>query len=156
MDVVRDHCKTMRDCGVLVGVGTHNPEVVDFIESAGWDVDFYMTCLFNLTRTPEEASRLAGKTVQGEYFHDPDREEMLKRVRQTSKPCLIFKVYGAGRHCQSPDRMRDALRLVFQYAKPNDAVVIGMFPKYSEQVNENSRLIAEAIRTANPDTRGAS
>ena len=152
MNIVRDHCKVMRDCGVLTGVGTHNPEVIDFIESQGWDVDFYMTCLFNLSRSPEEAGRLAGTPVRGEFFRDADREEMLKRVRQCSKPCLIFKVYGAGRHSQSPDRMRDALRLVFRYAKPNDAVVIGMFPKYSEQVDENCRLVAEAVRDANGST----
>jgi hypothetical protein len=107
-----------------------------------------MTCLFNLSRSPEEASRMAGADVKGEYFCDADREEMLNRVRKTPKPCLIFKVYGAGRHCQSPDGMRDALRLVFRYAKPTDAVVIGMFPKNSEQVDENSRLVSEAIRTA--------
>jgi hypothetical protein len=130
MNVVREHCKVMRDCGVLAGVGTHMPDVIDSIESEGWDVDFYMTSLFNLSRSPEETRRLAGSDVSGEYFRDEDREEMLRRVRQTRKPCLIFKVYGAGRHCQSPDRMRDALRLVFRYAKPADAVVIGMFPKY--------------------------
>jgi hypothetical protein len=133
---------------VLAGVGTHIPEVVDFVESEGWDVDFYMTCLFNLSRSQAEASRLAGKAVEGEYFRDADREEMLTRVRKTSKPCLIFKVYGAGRHCQSPERMRDALRLAFRYAKPTDAVVIGMYPKHTEQVDQNSSLVAEAIRRA--------
>jgi hypothetical protein len=148
MNVVREHCKVMRDAGVLAGVGTHIPEVIDFIEAEGWDVDFYMTCLFNLSRSQEEARRLAGTAVTGEYFHDPDREQMLERVRRTSKPCLIFKVYGAGRHCGTPDRMRDALSLVFRYAKPNDAVIVGMFPKYSEQVDENCRLLREAIAGA--------
>jgi hypothetical protein len=148
MNIVREHCKIMRDCGVLAGVGTHIPEVVDLVESEGWDVDFYMTCLFNLSRSQEEASRFAGTAVRGEYFRDADREDMLRRVRQTSKPCLIFKVYGAGRHCQSTDRMRGALNLTFRYAKPSDAVVIGMFPKYTEQVDENCRLVAEAIRSA--------
>jgi hypothetical protein len=148
MNVVREHCRIIRDCGALVGVGTHIPEVVDYIEFEGWDVDFYMTSLFNLTRTQEEANLLAGTAVRGEYFRDADREGMLQRVQRTSKPCLIFKVYGAGRHCHSAERMRDALRLVFRYAKPSDAVVIGMFPKYREQVNENSSLVAEAIRDA--------
>jgi hypothetical protein len=37
-----------------------------------------------------------------------------------------------------------ALKLVFRYAKPHDAVVIGMFPKYQEQVEENCRLLMEA------------
>jgi hypothetical protein len=148
MNVVQEHCRIMRDCGVLAGVGTHIPEVVDHIESEGWDVDFYMTCLFNLSRSPDEASRIAGTAARGEYFRDADREAMLTRVRQTSKPCLIFKVYGAGRHCQSAERMREALRLVFHYAKPNDALVIGMFPKYSEQVQQNCREVIEAARGA--------
>jgi hypothetical protein len=71
---------------------------------------------------------------------------MLTRVRQTSKPCLIFKVYGAGRKCGSPAEMLQALRLVFQYAKPTDAVVLGMFPKEKEQVMENRRLFREAVK----------
>jgi hypothetical protein len=38
----------MRDQGLQVGVGTHIPEVIDYIEERGWDVDFYMACLYNL------------------------------------------------------------------------------------------------------------
>ncbi len=30
-----------------------------------------------------------------------------------------------------------AMNLAFQYAKPTDAVVVGMYPKYQEQVQEN-------------------
>ena len=40
--------------------------------------------------------------------------------------------------------MQSALNLVFQYAKPGDAVVIGMFPKRREQVREDCRLVVEA------------
>jgi hypothetical protein len=148
MDVIREHCKAMRDSGVLVGVGTHNPEVIDYVESKNWDVDFYMTCMYNMTRSKEEARKLAGGPIEGELFHHPDREKMLTRVRQAKKPCLIFKVYGAGRNCDTPEKMLDALRLVFQYAKPNDPVVLGMFPKLKEQVNENCRLVSEAINSA--------
>jgi hypothetical protein len=148
MDVVRMHCQVMRDAGVPAGVGTHRPEVIDYIESAGWDVDFYMTCVYNLTRSKEEASRLAGREVEGEYFHHPDRERMLERVRKTTRPCLIFKVYGASRNCGSAEQMQDALRLAFRYAKPGDAVVIGMFPKYKDQVSENCRLVKAAVAEA--------
>ena len=41
--------------------------------------------------------------------------------------------------------MLDALRLVFRYAKPNDAVVLGMFPKYKEQVRENCDLLEKCV-----------
>ena len=145
IDETREMLKVMRQAGVLVGLATHIPEVIDYAESKGWDLDYYMTCLYNLSRSDEEASRLAGRAVKDEFFWDPDREQMLRRVKQTSKPCLIFKVYGSGRKCASPGDMLAALRLTFQYAKPSDTVVIGMFPKRSEQVLENCDLLKQAI-----------
>jgi len=145
LDELRDNLKAIRQTGVLVGLGTHIPVVVDHAESKGWDVDFYMTCVYHLTRSPEEASRLAGRAVQGEFFRDADREEMLARVKRTSKTCLIFKVYGATRHCATAESRRAAIQLAFRWAKPADALVIGMFPKKQEQVRENCRLVREAI-----------
>jgi hypothetical protein len=147
IETAREMCKVMRDTGVQVGLGSHTPEVIDYVESKAWDVDFYMTCVYNMSRTREEEEQLAGRKLDGQLFWDPDREKMLARVKQTSKPCLIFKVYGAGRKCDSPAQMLDALRLVFRYAKPTDAVVLGMFPKYKEQVVENCRLFREALKS---------
>jgi hypothetical protein len=96
--------------------------------------------LYNLSRPHDP--------TLGDAFVDADREKMLERVRRTHKQCLIFKVYGAGRHCGSIEQMRAALRLVAGYAKPADCVVIGMFPKYREQVRENCRLFSEAFQQA--------
>src|ERR1035437_726971 len=47
MDTVREWCKRTRDLGVLVGVGTHKPEVIALVEEQGWDVDFYAGCVYN-------------------------------------------------------------------------------------------------------------
>jgi len=55
-------------------------------------------------------------------------------------------VYAATRHAATPAARLDALKLAFRYAKPGDAVVIGMFPKYQEQVEENCRLVIEAAK----------
>jgi len=145
IEQAREMCKVIRDAGVPAGLGTHIPEVIDHVESKGWDIDFYMACVYNLSRTKEEAEQLAGGRVQGELFWHPDREKMLERVRQTPKPCLIFKVYGAGRHCSSPQQMLESLRLVFRYAKPTDAIVIGIYPREQEQVRENCRLAMQAL-----------
>ncbi len=144
IDEAYEMLKVIRQTGCQVGLGTHIPEVVDYVESKGWDLDFYMTCLYNLSRTREEAEKLAGRPVPDELFWDPDREQMLARVRKTRKTCLIFKVYGATRHCDSPARMLAALELAMSYAKPQDCFVIGMFPKYKEQVKENCRLWSAA------------
>jgi hypothetical protein len=146
IETVREMCKVMRDAGVLAGLGSHTPEVIDYAESHAWDLDFYMTAVYNLSRTPEEEAKLAGRKPHGELFWDADREKMLARVRQTARPCLIFKVYGAGRKCDSPAQMRDALRLALRYAKPTDAIVLGMFPMQKEQVQENCRLFREALQ----------
>jgi hypothetical protein len=146
IETAREMCKVMRNAGVQVGLGSHIPEVIDYVESKAWDVDFYMTCVYNRSRTRDEEEQLAGRKVEGELFWDPDREKMLARVRQTSKPCLIFKVYAAGRKCGSPADMLDALRLVFRYAKPIDAVLLGMFPKDKDQVLENCQIFREALQ----------
>jgi len=145
LDQLSDNLKAIRQTGALVGLGTHIPEVVDHVESRGWDLDFYMTCVYHLTRSPEEAAKLAGHAVEGEFFRDADREEMLARVSRTPKTCLIFKVYGATRQCATAPSRRAAIEFTFRAAKPSDAVVIGMFPKRQEQVRENCRLVREAI-----------
>jgi hypothetical protein len=54
LNVVREYCKMVRDTGVLVAVTSHRPEVFMEIESQGWDVDFYMTCLYKYGRTQAE------------------------------------------------------------------------------------------------------
>jgi hypothetical protein len=148
IDSVRDTLKQIRQSGIQVGLGTHIPEVIDYVESKDWDLDFYLTCVYNPGRSQEEKTRLVGPNPPAELFWDADRPEMLKRVRQTRRQCLIFKVYGATRHCDSRERMLGALKLVFQYAKPQDAVVIGMFQKYKDQVAENCQLLLEALQSA--------
>ena len=145
IDAVAEHLKIMRQSGTRVGLGTHIPEVIDYAESKGWDLDFYMACVYNLARPKAEAERLAGRPLDGEFFWDPDRERMLERIRRTPKQCLIFKVYAASRKCDSPAQMEAALALALRHAKPSDTVVIGMYPKRSEQVNENCRLFARAL-----------
>lgn len=144
IEQARETLKVMRDAGVRVGLGTHIPEVIDYVEDKGWDVDFYMTSLYNLARPKEELARLGGGATR-ELFLDADRERMLERVRRTPKQCLLFKVYGASRKCASRVQMLDALALAARYAKPSDCFVIGMFPKYSEQVHENCELLAAAL-----------
>lgn len=133
---VEERLKAIRSAGVRTGLATHIPEVIDEVESRGWDLDFYMTCLYNISRP-----RVAGK----EHFLEEDRARMLERVRRTKRQCLIFKVYGATRRCRSEEDMRGALREAFAAAKPDDCVIIGMFPKQSDQVAQNARLVREVL-----------
>jgi hypothetical protein len=142
---LQDYMKAMHDAGLRAGVGTHIPECHDLLESKDWGIDFYMTCLYNLSRIKEECENLNGGPLKGEFFYDPDRERMLNRARLSTKQCLIFKVYGATRKCGSEVQMKEVMRQVFSSAKPSDCVVIGMFPKASDQVSQNARLLRETL-----------
>ena len=140
IDEVEDFLKLMRDCGVQVGLGTHTPEVIDYAEDQGWDVDFYMTCFYNLNREPRESALVAGKPTQGPAdirFEPQDPPAMCERIRATDKMCLAFKILGASRLCQSQDSVREAFRFAFAQIKAKDAVVVGMFPKRQDQIALN-------------------
>ena len=144
MDRVRDFLKTIRDTGVQTGLGTHMPQVIDVAEEEGWDLDFYMASMYNLSQPGRESTIVSGKMVE-EYFDHSDRFPMLERVRATPKTCLVFKVFGASRLCGSPAQVRETLRMILGNIKPRDAVVVGMFPKYRDQVEENTRFVREIL-----------
>jgi hypothetical protein len=98
VDLVREHCKQVRDAGVMVGVSTHMPAVVDHVVSAGWDVDFFMCCVYERHRTREELRALLGDVPLPlrEVYLEGDPPRMFAAMRQTDKPCLAFKILAAG------------------------------------------------------------
>jgi hypothetical protein len=127
------------------------PEVFQDAEEHDWDVDFYMTCMYNVYKTTpgwRESYLVSGKHLP-ESYDDEDRDRMLAFVRQTSKPCLLFKVLAAGRHAGTPQERRAAFRYAIENSKPQDALVVGMFPKHSDQVAENATLIRELTPASN-------
>lgn len=138
LDTIRDHCKKLRDLGVpMVGVGSHIPEVLATVEDQGWDVDFYAGCVYNRRRTPEELRKLLGgelPEMPREVYLQDDPPRMYKFFRQTKKPCIAFKILSAGR-VSSPET---AFRQAFQSIKPNDVVMVGMFPRFKDEVKENA------------------
>jgi hypothetical protein len=138
---VRDFVKAVRDSGVMAGISTHNPAVVDTVESEGWDVDYYQTCLYRVTRTKEEARQQYGEAPIAEIYMEKDPERMCNMIRQTKKPCLAFKLFGAGRTINQPKMIEAAFRFAFANIKPGDPVIVGMFPKFSDQVRENTEIV---------------
>ena len=101
---VQDFLKAVRDSGVKVGLSTHDPEFLDQAESEDWDVDFYMTALYYLTRSDEEFQKLLGTRPLGEIYLPEDPARMCKVIRQTPKTCLTYKVLAAGRRSNTPGR----------------------------------------------------
>jgi hypothetical protein len=142
MDTVKEWCKQVRQLGVLVGVGTHIPEVIARIEEENWDVDFYSGCVYNRRRRPEEWRKvLNGELMEmtGDTYMQSDPARMFKVIRQTKKPCFAFKILAAGR---IPDiGIEQAFRTAFESIKPTDGVYVGMFPKFKDEVRMNAEIV---------------
>lgn len=134
---IRDFLKAVRDNGVMAGLSTHDPSFLAQAEEEHWETDFYMTALYYLTRSPEECKKLLGTRPIGEVYLPEDPARMCAVIRQTPKTCLAYKVLAAGRLTDSPQRIDQAFRFTFENIKPNDGIIVGMYPKYSDQVAEN-------------------
>lgn len=142
---IRDFLKAVRDSGVLVGLSTHNPAVVDTAESQGWDLDFYMTCLYQQSRTREDLAKMLGEMPVGETYLEKDPERMFRMIRQTRKTCLAFKLLAAGRLINSPDQVAGAIRRALENIKPQDAIIVGMYPRYKDEVRENAETVRRIL-----------
>lgn len=142
IDTIRDYLERVRDTGMQVGVSTHMPAVVDYIESEEWDIDFYMTCVYERHRSVEELEDLLGQAPipVGEVYlsHDPPR--MFAAMRQTEKPCLAFKILAAGRLSDRPEWVEQAFRETFASIKPNDAIIVGIYDRYDDQAGVNAEF----------------
>lgn len=143
---VHDFVKRVHDRGLLAGVSTHNPENLARMEEAGWEVDFYMTCFYYMTRPREELRRmLGGEEVLGEVFVASDRERMTRQIQQVSKPCLAFKILAAGRLSERREDLEGAFRYALEHIKPVDAVIVGMYPVFHDEVAEDAAIVRQIL-----------
>jgi hypothetical protein len=149
LDVLKDLLKRIRDQGVLVGLSAHNPALIELAEDKGWDVDYYMCCLYYLTRPREEFQKLlSGQMPLGEIYLQDDPPRMFKVIQSTRKPCLTYKILAAGRRVESSTQVRQAFETAFQNIKPTDAVIVGMYQQLSDQVGENAALVRQICAKA--------
>jgi hypothetical protein len=144
---IKDRLKMMRDSGVAVGLGTHMPKVVETCESQGWDVDFYMLSVYNLSRAERVSSAITGKANMDEPFFEEDIPVMYQAIRSTAKPCLAFKILGATRRAGSVSQVEAAFQEAFQQIKPTDAVVVGVFQRDRNEIAANAALVGKILST---------
>ncbi len=149
MAAVKEWCKQARDLGCMVGVGTHKPEVIAFVEEQGWDVDFFAGCVYNRTRTADEWKKaLNGELLEmpSEIYLQSDPPRMYRVMRQTRKTCFAFKIMAAGRIGDSG--ADDAFKQAFAGIKPTDGIFVGMFPRVKDEVRENAERVCRILRSA--------
>lgn len=152
VDQIKENLKKIRESGVLVGLGTHRPDVIELAEEEGWDVDFYMACLQNarLSRKGVPGSYITGPTKQDLLFFPEDRAIMLDLISRVSKPCIAFKIFAGGQvfhgkpESETPNIIKEVYREVFSKLKPCDVAAIGVYQGRKNQIAENVRLFEEA------------
>ena len=145
---IKEFLKAVRDSGVMVGLSAHNPEVIATVEEENWDVDFFMAAVYRLTRTDKEFAALLGQKPLGETFLPEDPPRMYRAIRQSKKTCLAYKILGAGRVTDSPKEIDRAFRTAFESIKPQDCVIVGMYPRYSDQARENADRVRQILGTS--------
>ena len=144
IEQARDIIKFAKDNGMLVGAGSHMPEVIEKMEEERWETDFYMCCLYNLARKPKTEQATKTKNEE-ECFEEGDPDIMTEVIRKVKKPCLAFKIFGAGRKCGTPVVVKERIEYAFKKIKPIDAIVLGMFQKHKNQIKENTDFAREIL-----------
>jgi hypothetical protein len=145
LDKSVDYLKRIRDTGAMVGLSCHNPREVEHAEEKGFDVDYYMTCLYYMNRSRETLAKLLGEAPLGEIYLPSDPPKMMAVIRRTKKPCLAYKVFAAGRTIRTPQEIREKLALALDGIKPTDAVIVGMYQRFSDQIGQNSQFVREIL-----------
>ena len=135
---VHDFVKKVHDAGALAGVSAHNPDNIKRIADEGWENDLFMTCFYYVTRPRDQMQKELGKVTVGEPFFESDPDDMTRVIREVKQPCLGFKILAAGRSCWSRPSVENAFKYAFANIKPTDAVIVGMFPRYADEVAENA------------------
>ena len=130
-----ENLKRIREFGCAVGIGTHEPNVLNHCYAEGYDVDFYVCALYNHTR-------------HRELYLPNDRGQALAAIKAIPVPVIAIKVLAAGRNEPSA---------AFQYALENlkrtDAMAVGMYTQFQpDQVRQNARIVKELIRNPNHES----
>jgi hypothetical protein len=141
--LVHDYVKEVKDRGLLAGVSAHNPDVIKQIANEGWEVDFFMTCFYFLTRKLKKEETMPIIPVSSYNFIKEDSRVMTQVIRQVKQPCLAFKILGAGRLCSDEEKVRAAFQFAFENIKPTDGVIVGMFPWFFDEIGANVQYTRE-------------
>ncbi|WP_437658934.1 hypothetical protein [Sorangium sp. So ce1182] len=131
---VRAQLERIRSLGLPCGMAAHRPAHLLAAQDAGFPVDFFLVCMYQLQGYQGNANR-----EPEDNFNDADRPTALSALARLERPCLAYKVLGAGR--KTP---REGLRDVAPALRPTDGVVMGMFPPDAKEiVTENVRTFLE-------------
>ena len=145
IDLLKTYIDSVHNLGMRAGISTHNPKILDALHEKGFANDFYMTGLHYVTRHPEDWMREIGTLPLDDGFIASDPPKMAEAIRKVDKPALVYKVLAAGRKCESEEQKRKAIEWAYKNIKPTDVTIIGLYPRYSDQVTETTKMVREIL-----------
>ena len=135
LNSIQDDLKRIRDLGCAVGIGTHDPHILKYCYSEGYDVDFFVCALYNHTRNRE-------------MYLSADREIAVSAIQSIPTPIIAIKVLAAGRN--EPNQ---AFQFAVENIKTIDAMAVGMYTRnHADQIAQNAHTVAEIIRKTENET----
>jgi hypothetical protein len=148
---LRERIKRLKDMGIPTGLATHVPEVLRRAEEEDWGLDFYMVCLQNSRKYEKEESTFLTGKEKTIVFRLNDRWDMFPVIRETRKPCIVFKIFAGGQlfydHAEAdiPGLIEKSMREVYGNIKDKDIVLVGAFQKYKNQIRENAEICGRVL-----------
>ena len=128
---LRGWCEHAHDHGIPVGVAGHDPKTHLWVNELNL-VDFHVVCFFNCGSLHSN---------KGERFVLSDIAPATACIRAISKPCIAYKIMGAGRI--DPYM---AFEHAFANIKPTDVVNVGMHRgDKDDMVEENVAIVREIL-----------
>ena len=145
IDWIKTYIDRVHEMGSTAGISTHNPRILETLHEKGFANDFYMAGLHYLSRRSEDWIKDIGTVPVDEGWIASDPPKMVAAVRKVDKPTLVYKVLAAGRKCGSEEEKQNAIKWAYDNIKPIDATIIGLYPRYSDQVAETTRMVRQAL-----------
>lgn len=145
IDLVKSYINAVHDMGIMAGISTHNPKILETLGEKNFNNDFYMAGLHYLTRRPEEWMKEIGTLPLDEGWIASDPPKMAAAIRKVNKPTLVYKVLAAGRKIGSHEEKQKAIDWAYKNIKPIDATIIGIYPRYSDQITETTTIVREVL-----------
>ena len=140
MEQVQEYTKRLRQTGVRVGIGTHKPEVVEYVEEARMGRRFLHAMRLQPHAHPGGNSQTAGRAAAacfGTLSGNRSSPRLRGRSQNSQDLPPVQDPCRRAAWARTPEEVDKAFKQAFDNIKPQDCIVVGMFPRFQDQVKEN-------------------
>jgi hypothetical protein len=132
MDRLPDYTKMIRDAGLIPGLSAHMPEIIQYSDLNGYDVETYIQ-IFNCLN----------------FLMQVEVESVIRIIHEAKKPVMTIKPMAAGRTTPYV-----GLTFSWNVIRPQDMITVGCVNEH--EVHEDVEISLAALEHRLPDLEGRS